>query len=86
MSNQNLYKSIFKAYEKYFENEKIEELQYVLESNLSALEGLEHAKISQIKKIINTIEYARFLCPKNERPQKVKESLIKLKQILEIEK
>lgn len=84
MSNQNVYKSILKAYDKYVENEKIEEFQYVLESNLSALEGIRCAKIAQIKEVMNDIEYTRFLYSKNEQPEKVKELLLKLKQIIEI--
>lgn len=84
MSNQNVYKSILKDYDKYVENEKIEEFQYVLESNLNALEDIGRAKIAQIKEVMNDIEYIRFLYSKNEQPEKVKELLLKLKQIIEI--
>lgn len=67
----------------YIDNEKIEDFQYVLESNLNALEGIDHEKMSQLKKIKNEIEYARFLFSKSEQFEKVEESIINLKEVLE---
>ena len=80
--NQNLYQSILKAYDTYVNNEKIEQFQYVLESSINALEGVEGEKKLKLKEVINDLEYARFLISKSEQPKKVKESITKLKEIL----
>lgn len=85
MSNQSIVKSIIKAYEKYINDELIEDFQHVFESNILALEGIERGKMTEIKEIINDIEYARFLFPKDEQPKKVKDAVTRLKVILEID-
>ena len=85
MSNQSIIKSIHKAYEKYKVDKKLEDFQYVFEASISALEGIERRKMSIIRDIINDIEHARFLLPKNEQPQKVEEAFIRLKTAIEDE-
>ena len=78
MSNINIIKSIIQAHEKYTQDKRIEDFQLSLESSVSALEGIEHNKLSEIKKIVNEVEYARFLFSEDEKQQKVKEAISRL--------
>lgn len=74
------------AYEKYCDDGKIESFQYILESSLNALEGIERNKTSDIREVMNDIEYSRFMFSKEEQPKEVEKAIAKLKEILELEK
>lgn len=82
LSNQSIIKSILDDYEKYLEDKQIENFQFIFETRVSALEGIERSKLAEIKEIINEVEYARFLFSQEQQPQKVKEAINKFKEIM----